>query len=230
MAPHTAIRYHADLAPPPGSDGLISVAIVDDQPVTRAGMEQALAGDPDLTVVASVDSVGDLPAGSRADVAIIALPLVGDGPAAVASAAAIAHPLVTSIWDGPATLLHAIRAGARGCITRHSDPETVRTAVGVIARGGFYLCSRLVGQFQAGLVRASREDGHVLAPREVETIRLIALGFTQAQIATRMGLTQATVNTYTKRIRSKLNVNNKAELTRMAIELGYLDDRRHVAA
>ena len=46
-----------------------------------------------------------------------------------------------------------------------------------------------------------------------------------------MGLSEATVNTYAKRIRSKLQVNNKAELTRAAIRLGYLDDdRRHRAA
>jgi DNA-binding CsgD family transcriptional regulator len=46
-----------------------------------------------------------------------------------------------------------------------------------------------------------------------------------------MGLSQATVNTYAKRIRAKLKVGNKAELTRVAIELGYLgNERRHVAA
>jgi DNA-binding NarL/FixJ family response regulator len=54
--------------------------------------------------------------------------------------------------------------------------------------------------------------------------------FTQSQIATRMGLSQATVNTYAKRIRSELQVNNKAELTRKAIRLGYLDDHRDFAA
>ncbi|GIJ46306.1 hypothetical protein Val02_31920 [Virgisporangium aliadipatigenens] len=67
-----------------------------------------------------------------------------------------------------------------------------------------------------------------LAPREVQTLQLIARGLTHAAAARELGLTEATVNTYVKRIRSKLHVGNKAELTRRAIELGYV--RPHSAA
>ena len=70
--------------------------------------------------------------------------------------------------------------------------------------------------------RPADEDPSGLAPREIETLRWIALGFTHAQIATRMGLSQATVNTYAKRIRAKLAVGNKAELTRAAVLGKYL--------
>ncbi|RSM62104.1 hypothetical protein DMB66_22730 [Actinoplanes sp. ATCC 53533] len=66
-------------------------------------------------------------------------------------------------------------------------------------------------------------------PREIETLRWIASGFTHAQIATRMGLSTTTVDTYAKRIRAKLNVSNKAELTRVAIELGHVVQRRRAA-
>ena len=60
---------------------------------------------------------------------------------------------------------------------------------------------------------------------------LNAHGLTQGQIATRMGLSQATVNTYAKRIRAKLKVSNKAELTRIAIDLGHPgEDHDHFAA
>jgi len=65
-----------------------------------------------------------------------------------------------------------------------------------------------------------------LAPREIETLQLIAQGFTYAQIATMMGLSQATVDTYAKRIRNKLNVTDKAEITRIAVELGHLVEER----
>ena len=63
----------------------------------------------------------------------------------------------------------------------------------------------------------------MLAPRESETLGWLAVGLTHRQIAGHMGLTEATVSTYVKRIRSKLQVGNKAELTRMAIGLGLLD-------
>lgn len=62
-----------------------------------------------------------------------------------------------------------------------------------------------------------------LAPRESEALGWLAVGLTHRQIAGHMGLTEATVSTYVKRIRSKLNVGNKADLTRAAIELGLLD-------
>ena len=84
-----------------------------------------------------------------------------------------------------------------------------------MARGGFYACPQL-----AGPVR-SEPPGH-LAPRERETLHWIASGYTHAQIATRMGLSEATVNTYAKRLRAKLDARNKAELTRMAIEFGLV--------
>jgi DNA-binding NarL/FixJ family response regulator len=212
------------------------VAIVDDQPVTRAGMERVVSEDPRLTVVASVSSVDELTAGGcpngHYDAAILALPLrAGDRHrSAIETVSTIVPTLVTSTWELRGMILDAVRSGARGCVTRHSDRDVVLTALRVVAGGGFYLCERLYDRFHAELLRLPREEVGRLAPREIETVRWIALGLTQSQIATRMGLSQATVNTYAKRIRTKLKVNNKAEMTRIAIELGYLSDERHLSA
>jgi DNA-binding NarL/FixJ family response regulator len=76
--------------------------------------------------------------------------------------------------------------------------------------------------FPAGEPVAPWQRSMALAPREVQTLQLIARGLTHAAAARELGLTEATVNTYVKRIRSKLHVGNKAELTRRAIELGYV--------
>lgn len=59
-----------------------------------------------------------------------------------------------------------------------------------------------------------------LAPRERETLRLIASGCTYLQAARQMGLSKHTVDAYLRRIRAKLNINNTAELTRLAVSLG----------
>jgi DNA-binding NarL/FixJ family response regulator len=223
--------------PSRASDAGFTVAIIDDQPVTRAGMEKVISDDPSLTVAASVAGVNELHTGSephtRYDAAILALPARIDALAisTIATVTTFTRTVVTSTWERPAMVLDAVRSGARGCVTRHSDREVVLTALRVVSAGGFYVCEQLVDRFYAELRRSPREEAGALAPREIETVRWIALGFTHSQIATRMGLSQATVNTYAKRIRSKLKVSNKAELTRMAIELGYLDDdRHHVAA
>jgi DNA-binding NarL/FixJ family response regulator len=209
------------------------VSIVDDQPVTRSGMERLVSLNPRLTVVASVPYVDDLqPGGTPCDVTVLALPTQHPGPALelVSRIATVGRPVIIGTWDQPPTLLAAMRAGARGCLTRYSPQSAVADAVLIVAQGGLYVCARLTGQFDAELRRPRTDDTAVLAPREIETIRWIALGLTQAQIARRMGLSEATVNTYAKRIRGKLNVGNKAELTRVAITLGYLDNGHHDVA
>ncbi|MFI5935011.1 LuxR C-terminal-related transcriptional regulator [Actinoplanes sp. NPDC051494] len=194
-----------------------------DQPVWRAGLEKLVADDPALRVGAAVGDLTDLPADAVYD--LVVLDVAKPDAAAlelVIGAAPFGHLLVSADWTGRPGLMAAIRAGARGCVSRLAEQDAVREAMRVTAQGGFYLCPRLADRFPAELPGSPAEDQGGLAPREVETLRWIASGFTHAQIATRMGLSQATVNTYAKRIRAKLNANNKAELTRRAIELGHL--------
>ena len=224
----TQTRHMSDLEDSrPAAGAVVRVSIVDAQPLTRTGLERVVSLDPRLTLVASVPEVDD-PALSTADWDVIVLALSPQDSATaldvIANAATIGRPVVMSTWDRSPTPLSALRAGARGCVTRYSPQSGVVDALRVVARGGFYLCAQLVGQLHTELRRPRSDDLSGLAPREIETLRWIALGFTQEQIASRMGLSPATVNTYAKRIRGKLNVGNKAELTRVAIALGYLSD------
>jgi DNA-binding NarL/FixJ family response regulator len=210
---------------------MFAIAIVDDQPIRRGGMERLVLEDPQLKVTASVATVAELDGHEPADVVVLDLPLPADpvALATIARLAVISRPLVVSAWDHRPALLAAIRAGACACVSRQSDLAQMAAALRVVTQGGFYVCGRLRGQFHAELSGAPRDEQNSLAPREVETLRWIARGFTQAQIATRMGLSEATINTYAKRIRAKLNASNKAELTRMAIELGHLTDDQPAA-
>lgn len=208
------------------------VAIVCAQPMARAGFEQVVAECPGLMLGASVATVEELAQAEPHNdyvVTIFDLPPLPYRQALeiVAKLATVGPPLVSSSWDQPPTLLAAIRAGARGLVTRYSDQNSVRRTVLTVADGGMSVTSELTERFMAEVSRPTEVDDSGLAPREVETLRWIALGFTHSQIATRMGLSPATVNTYAKRIRAKLKVNNKAELTRVAIELGHLAQGSH---
>jgi DNA-binding NarL/FixJ family response regulator len=212
-------------APPLALDRTREVAIVDDQPMTRSGLTQFAAGIPGLSVCASVATVEELDElGVEYAVVILHVPVREEDLAlkTITRLARTSRPLVISAWDRPPSLLATIRAGARGCLTRRSGHQSVGRALSAVTAGGFYLCEQLVDRFHAELTRPPQADPHGLAPREVETLRWIARGLTHTQIATRMGLSQATVNTYAKRLRGKLKVSNKAELTRIAIELGHL--------
>jgi DNA-binding NarL/FixJ family response regulator len=130
----------------------------------------------------------------------------------------------------------AVRAGALGYCTLESNPDCLMHSVRTVARGGFAALVEDItckaedveqamgneGQgvgSEAVLVPEESEEVSApkLTPREEETLELIALGFTHKEVAIRMGVTTATANTYVERLRTKLQVGNKAELTRAAL-------------
>ena len=120
-------------------------------------------------------------------------------------------------------LTAVIRAGAFGCVCADVDEEELLLAIRIVALGGMHISPRLSPLLHSELRAPENPPPAALAPRETETLGWLAVGLTHREIAGRMGLTEATVSTYVKRIRSKLNARNKAELTRVAIELGLLD-------
>jgi DNA-binding NarL/FixJ family response regulator len=204
---------------------MVRVAIVDDHPVARRGVAAALADAGDFEVVASVDvpdalvaALADAP--EYPDVVILDLYHDGEHPciAAVAALSAVGRVLVMSASGRSADVLGAVRAGAGGYITKQAQPAQFATAVQTVAAGGFWLSSQLADILQTQLGASGRPDPPVrLSPREEQALDLIARGFTHGQAATRMGVSKATVDTYIERIRGKLHVGNKAELTRAAL-------------
>lgn len=208
---------------------MIRVAIVDDHPIARRGIEQVLSAVDGVGVVASVASAGELVTslveGPPPDLVVLDLYLDGDEPSlrAVAELSACTRVLVMSASGRPADVLGAIRAGASGYLTKHADPMMIVAAVETVAGGGFSLSSELADIIQAELITPGSVRPHglratQLSPREEQVLGFIAQGLTHGQTATRMGIRKATVDTYVERIRSKLQVGNKAELTRAAME------------
>lgn len=210
----------------------IRIAIVDDHPVARWGVEHVFESHADVQVVCSVASVEELEAALAApgvagvDVVVVDLYLTGDGPslAVIERLAQRYRVLVMSASGRREDVLAAIRAGADGYLTKQAADDAFLAGVERVAAGELYLSSQLADLIHADLeveleAAAPAGDRPRLAPRERETLRYIAQGFTHAQAARRMGVSQATVETYIKRIRQKLRVGNKADLTRTAIEL-----------
>lgn len=214
---------------------LIRAAIIDDHPLARMGIAQILTDSARVQVTAAVGTAGEL-AAVVADAApdVVVCDLYHDGEQAcldaVAALAAAQRTLVISASGRPADVIGAIRAGAAGYITKHADPALLVSAVETAAAGGFALSPQLADILHADL-GSGAQTGHrqnrgvpQLSPREEQALSLIADGFTHAQVATRMGVTRKTVETYVERIRVKLQVGNKAELTRAALE--RFGDRR----
>lgn len=209
---------------------MIRIAVIDDHELIRHGLEYLLHRHEDLKVVLGGSSIGDLRGFDAGyDVLILDLYLADDRPCvdAVKELSAVTRVLVVSASGRPADVLAAIRCGANGYVTKDAPSEIVVAAVRTVAAGGFFLSAGLADILQSELDDTGRppagEDAGDdparprLSAREEETLSYIAQGFTHAQVARRMGVSKATVDTYVERIRAKLQVGNKAELTRAAL-------------
>lgn len=209
---------------------MIRVAIVDDHPMTRRGVEGILAGADGLVVTQTSATPGALDPHTL-DVVVHDLYLAEETPSLVSitELSALTRVLVMSAYSKPVDVLACVRAGARGYVTKDASPEMLIRTVEAVAAGGFAMSPQLADILQAAIAqeatgqRAESPGGELppilapLGPRESETLDLIAQGFTHHQIARKMGVTKATVDTYVERIRKKLQVGNKAELTRAAL-------------
>ncbi|MCA2211318.1 helix-turn-helix transcriptional regulator [Jidongwangia harbinensis] len=126
-------------------------------------------------------------------------------------ARAVAPVLVTTDAPDPDALAEYRRQGANGAVHRDADVVVIADALRAVALGGDYWPAPAAAD---GSVDPGRP---VLSHRERQVLGQIALGRTHAQVARTLGISQHTVDTYVKRIRSKLRLGNKAELTRAAV-------------
>jgi len=207
------------------------IAIVEYYDLVRRGLENLLSASPLLRVVVVAAEPPDLDlAEPPADVLVFGPSLKAEQNLTelVGELTSLGRVLVISDFADQQPVAGALRAGAYGCVTRHADDDELLRAVATVALGGLHVAPSLAARLHTEL-QLSVSPPLVLARREAEALRLLAVGLTHGQIARRMNLTEATVSTYVKRIRSKLNVGNKADLTRKAIELGLLREDAKVA-
>jgi DNA-binding NarL/FixJ family response regulator len=223
---------------------MITVVVIADHGIIRAGIEQFLSRTDDIFVVTALRTVAQY-AGQACPADVVVLDLAActhhDPVTLITPLASRSALVVLSGNPGGRDLLPALRAGALALLPRESSPGDLVAAVRAASHGALFAAAGPDDSLIAQLRSASQESvpgqgtGLPLAPglpglasREAQTLRLVAYGYTHGQIATRMGVTEATVDTYVKRIRRKLNAGNKAELTRMAIGLGYAPLRHGV--
>ncbi|MFD8723166.1 LuxR C-terminal-related transcriptional regulator [Streptomyces sp. NPDC059629] len=197
---------------------MLTVAVVDRSPVYAEGL-CGLLGRNGFQVAASggltfVDG-GDFP---RTDLLVVdaaVLPFVE-------LSRFLAHcwcraPVLLTVDDAQcATVADYRRVGAYGALDRCADTETVLRAIRIVMAGGQFW--EKAGALDAPTNPEGEDESNVdLSPREQQVLQQIARGMTHSQIARRLGISQHTVDTYVKRIRSKLGIGNKAELTRVAL-------------
>ena len=203
----------------------VRVLVVDDHPVVRAGILGLLAGEPDLDVVGEAgdgEQACEAAARLRPDVVLMDLRMpVLDGAAATArilQEVPQARVVVLTTYETDADILRAVEAGATGYLLKDTPRDDLVAAVRAVAAGETVLGPSVARR----LVQRVRGAGERLTPRELEVLRAVARGLSNAQIGAELFIGEATVKTHLLRIFAKLGVDDRTRAVTVALELGLL--------
>ena len=207
----------------------IRILLVDDHAVVRAGYQMLLEQSDKLEIVAEASSgeqASKLFTDENPDIVVMDLSLPG-----ISGLEAIrriirkdpnAKVLVFTMHEDTVFVDQALRAGARGYLSKSSAPKTLIKAIEEIARGGVYIDDRLAQHLAFQKARDEIGPFSSLSTREFEIFCLLAEGLNTNEIAARLSIGYKTVANYSSQIKNKLQVNTTAELARLAIRHNIL--------
>lgn len=200
----------------------IRVVIADDHAVVRRGLRQVLDAEPDFEVVAEAANLDDARRyvrGHHPHVLVLDLNMPGGSSLEHIPAIRAESPdtqiVVLTMQNEPAYARQALSAGALGYVLKEAAESELVEAIRRAAVGDIYLNPRL-GARVAAEPPPGPPDG--LSEREVDVLRLIALGYTNNEIGDHLHLSVRTVETHRAHIQQKLRLASRADLVRYAME------------
>jgi two-component system, NarL family, response regulator NreC len=215
----------------PGDDrdgsGSIRIVLADDHEVVRSGLRLVLDGEDDLEVVAEasdIESARRYVRGHHPSVLVLDLNMPGgsslEAIPAIREEAPHTQIVVLTMQQEPAFAREALSSGALGYVLKEAAGEELVEAVRRAAAGDGYLNPKLGAQIAK---LGARKEPDSLSEREVEVLRLIARGHTNAEIASQLYLSVRTVETHRAHIQQKLRLTTRAELVGYALERGLVE-------
>ncbi len=210
---------------------MIRVLIVDDHAVVRAGLRKVLESEPDIEVVGEAGDARNAVFQTRATKPdVILMDVVMPGKTGIAAIPDVLHDapdtkvLLLSMQDDPRYVREAFDAGASGYVLKEAVDTDVVAAIRDVASGGSYLHPTLGARMLAAEAEArKRVEQDPLSDRERDILRLLALGHTNQEIASKVYISVRTAETHRAHIMRKLRITTRAELVRYALEQGLLD-------
>jgi two-component system response regulator NreC len=209
----------------------VTIVLADDHAVVRAGLRLLLDAAPGFEVVAEagdVDAALRSVLGNKPSVLVLDLNMPGgrsslEAIPAVTEASSATRVVVLTMQEDPEFARQALRAGAAAYVLKEAADSELVEAVRRAAAGETYLNPR-VGAALAAAPLAPSGPPDDLTDREVEVLRLIALGHTNAEIGAQLYLSVRTVESHRAHIQQKLCRSSRAELVRYALEHRLLDE------
>jgi DNA-binding NarL/FixJ family response regulator len=199
---------------------VIRLMLVDDHPLVRDGLRARLEAVPGLSVVAeagSAEAALELALRERPDIVVMDIGLRGtsgiEATARLLQACPGLRVLMLSMYDNPAYVREALRAGARGYVLKDSPAEETVAAIRAVMAGETFVAAAL-----AARSAAAPQGDEPLTPREREVLVLVAEGLSSREIGQRLAMGVRTVETHRTNLRRKLDLPSAAALVRYAVE------------
>ncbi|HXD60236.1 MAG TPA: response regulator transcription factor [Thermoleophilaceae bacterium] len=218
-------------APDPGTEGAppIKLVIADDHAVVRSGLRMLLDAEPDMEVVAEA---GDVPSAlryvraHRPTVLILDLNMPGEPSLPAIGTFLETSPetriVVLTMQSDPAFAREALRGGALGYVLKEAADAELVEAVRLAAQDRTYLHPELGAKLAAAPPEPQGPPDD-LTEREVEVLRMIALGHTNNEIGNQLYLSVRTIESHRAHIQQKLRLSTRAELVRYALDKKLID-------
>ncbi|MFD7899555.1 response regulator [Streptomyces sp. NPDC059743] len=216
---------------------MINVLVADDDALVRLGLVDLLATDPELTVVAeAADGLAAIEQAGlhKVDVALVDVRMPRmDGITATRHLRALPVPprvITLTTFDLDEYVYDALTAGADGFLLKDTDPREIIRAVHVVAAGQGMLhpaaARRLIDRYHHAARPAAleaRKKVSRLTPREADVLARLALGDSNAEIATALGMRESTVKAHVSRILTALGTGNRVQAALLARDAGLGD-------
>jgi len=216
----------------------IRVLLVDDQPLLRTGFRMILSAEPDLLIVGeAADGASGVEAARRLlpDVVLMDIRMpVMDGIAATRALAGpgVENPakvLILTTFGLDEYVVEALRAGASGFLLKDAPPDDLVEAIRIVAAGEALLAPsvtrRLLDRVASRLPPA-RENAipalSELTERELEVLKLVARGLSNAEIAEKLVVSETTIKTHVSRVLAKLEIRDRVQAVILAYETGLV--------
>ena len=219
-------RDQADAAVGREPERAIRVVLADDHALMRRSLRLLLDSEPDLQVIAEasdLETVMRHVREHRPHVLVLDLGMPNGSSVEAIRRLRLEVPsteiVVLTMEESPAFAQQALGAGAIAFVLKERSDEDLPEAIRRAAGGQHYVSPRVAASLTA--FRRSMTDDR-LSRRETEVVRLIALGYTSAEVASELHLSQRTVDTHRERINRKLGLRTRRDLVRYALRHGLL--------
>ncbi|MFC7865209.1 response regulator [Streptomyces murinus] len=217
----------------------VTVLLVDDEPLVRAGLRAVLGAQPDIEVVGeAADGAAVIPLVRRLRPDVVAMdvrmPLLDGIEATRAVLRTVADPpkiLVVTTFEDDEYVYEALRAGADGFLLKRARPAEIVHAVRLVAAGESLLfpasVRRLAARYGDGRGRPARSvlERARLTEREAEVLRLMARGLSNAEIAAGLVVGAETVKSHVSAVLAKLGARDRTQAVIAAYESGFVEPR-----